>query len=150
MGTTLQQVQESVTEYNRQRQLLAAIGREIYFIRTSNKIDNYGFDSWRVSISDGLGDYDEDDVVFPEGTQIVKLAFYHQRWNDEHIVTIPASYLDGTNAYVEIERAALDERARIKDQQDKDAEIQAEIETREARRQLFVELQQEFGEERLP
>jgi hypothetical protein len=140
---TLVQLQTAQNDYHSSREDLSDIARAIHHLRTGGTLAGYGFDGWRTSIDDGE---DEDDgVIFAPGTPIVEVDFYHGRWNDGVSVRFPASYLDGTNDYLEIEKGAIEDRKRIAAEQHEREEAARDLAAADDRRAEYDRLRQEFG-----
>lgn len=146
---TLNELKQAEAEYDRTRAALSKVGRDIYNIRNpEHKLDSgYGLSRW-YDITPKADQYrlDDSDLIpgYLAGEALIVISYYHSRWEDSQQVTFPASYLDGTDAYLEDERLAHEERlAKIAAKKESDRlarQEQAAIE----RRNQYERLKAEF------
>jgi hypothetical protein len=150
---TLAELQEADLAYKSTRAQLSEMGAILENIRSGDNNWNteYEFKYWQVETSPDHYEY-YDSVFFEPNTPLMKLYYYHLRWESECEVRFPLSYLGNEN-YADLERMA------IKWREEKEAELKARaienraryaeqkiIDDARLRREQYETLKAEFGD----
>lgn len=148
---TKDQIERAEKDRQATRNALERMARHIVKARRESDVHpEFRLSGYRFGTAASLVDHNPDDdlsVDYPADVEVAVVDLFHARWGDSIEVAFPADYLDGSEAYVEREAAAITARKAARGLQ---RAVQAEVDDQDARnrrREMYERLRREFDGE---